>query len=848
MIQIRGAQEHNLKNIDVDIPHNALVIITGLSGSGKSSLALDTLFAEGQRRFVESLSTYARQFLGLMQKPRVGHITGLSPAIAIEQRNTSTGLRSTVGTLTEIYDYLRLLYAHIGIPHCPSCGSAITPQTTEEIISSILALPSGTRIEVLAPVIRGQKGEHKDVFTRAQRAGFVRVRVDGSSFLLDELPPLKRHFRHSIEIVIDRLVIKEGLRTRLADSVETALAQGSGRIIVARPDQNHEKKPVWKPLHEGDLLFSRAFSCSECETNYEFEPLAPRLFSFNSPYGACNSCHGLGINLRDWSSDCPDCAGSRLKPYSCAVRLRDTSIVELTGMPISAIKDFTDRINLTSQEEKIVGEVCREITQRLQFLLDVGLGYITLSRRSGSLSGGEAQRIRLASQIGTGLTGVLYVLDEPTIGLHARDNEKLLGTLEHLRDLHNTVVVVEHDAAAMQRADYIIDMGPGAGILGGELMFQGSYPDLLKHPESLTAAYLNGDRSIAIPAKRPVSSKTPRIRLCGASLNNLKQLDIGFPIGVFTCVTGVSGSGKSSLITDTLLPVLKKYLYNSDAVTGPYDSIHGLEHVDKVIVVNQSPIGRTPRSNPATYTGVFNHIRDLFSSLPEAKVRGYKPGRFSFNVRGGRCEACGGTGVKKIEMHFLPDVYVTCEMCKGKRYNKETLEVTYRGLSIADILDMSIRESYDFFSRVPAIQSIMQTLCDVGLDYIKLGQHATTLSGGEAQRVKLSNELAKRQTGRTVYILDEPTTGLHFADIDKLLNVLQRLVDSGNTVIVIEHNLDVIKCADYLLDLGPEGGDLGGRLIAEGSPEMVAAVKQSYTGQFLKQVFQAHVHASRRAA
>jgi excinuclease ABC subunit A len=848
MIKIRGAREHNLKNIDVDIPHNALVVITGMSGSGKSSLALDTLFAEGQRRFVESLSAYARQFLGLMQKPRVDQITGLSPAIAIEQRNTSTGLRSTVGTSTEIYDYLRLLYAHIGVPHCPECGEEIRAQTAEEIINSLLSLPEKTRVEILAPVVRGKKGEHKDVLKRAKRSGFVRVRVDGTTWLIDEVPPLERYYRHSIEIVVDRLVIKDSVRTRLADSVETALGHGNGRIIVSRPSPGTESQKGWQPLQPGDIMFSQAYACSRCETNYEFDALAPRLFSFNSPYGACSTCHGLGIDFSDFTRNCPDCDGTRLKPYSRSVSVRDMTIVTLTGMPIERIKDFIGHLELTEEETKIVGEVCREISLRLQFLIDVGLGYITLSRRSGSLSGGEAQRIRLASQIGTGLTGVLYVLDEPTIGLHARDNEKLLQTLEHLRNLNNTVVVVEHDAAAIRRSDYIIDLGPGAGTHGGTVVFQGPLKDLLKHPKSKTAAYLNGTLYIDVPERRTVTRQTKYLQLNGAVHNNLKNIDVKFPLGLFTCVTGVSGSGKSSLITDTLLPALRQHLYNSDDHAGSYKNLKGLDKVDKVIVVNQSPIGRTPRSNPATYTGVFTHIRDLFSGLPEAKVRGYRPGRFSFNVSGGRCEACTGTGVKKIEMHFLPDVYVTCESCRGKRYNKETLEVLYRGKSIADILDMTIREAHDFFSRVPSIRKILQTLCDVGLEYIKLGQHATTLSGGEAQRVKLSNELAKRETGQTVYILDEPTTGLHFADIEKLLNVLQRLVKTGNTVIVIEHNLDVIKCADYIIDLGPEGGDKGGQLVIAGTPETVAEMHGSYTGQFLAQVLQDHRERTRRAA
>lgn len=848
MIRIRGAREHNLKNIDVDIPHQALVVITGLSGSGKSSLAFDTLFAEGQRRFVESLSAYARQFLGMMQKPRVTSITGLSPAIAIEQRNTATGLRSTVGTITEIYDYLRLLYAHVGVPHCPACGHPIEAQTTAQIHAGIMALPAGTRIELLAPVIHGKKGEHRDVLERAQRAGFVRVRIDGVTYLLDQAPRLARTMRHSVEIVVDRLVIAPGVEARLAESLETALRLGEGRVIVAQPKPVDAPPARWAPLQPGDLLFSRNYACTHCDANYPCEPLAPRLFSFNSPYGMCKSCHGLGVSLRDFVTPCEACQGARLNPYARAVKVNGLTIVQLTKLPIVEALEFIKTLPLTDAQRDIVGEVCREITARLTFLNDVGVGYLSLDRWGGSLSGGEAQRIRLASQIGTGLTGVLYVLDEPTIGLHARDNEKLLRTLEHLRDLGNTVVLVEHDAETMRRADYIIDLGPGAGVHGGQVVYQGPLAGLLAHPTSLTAAYLTGRRNIPVPATRRTPRRGQHLVLEGVTHNNLKNITVSFPLGLLICVTGVSGSGKSSLVTDTLLPALRHALYDTHEPVGTHRALRGIEHIDKVIVVDQTPIGRTPRSNPATYTGVFDHIRALFAQTPEAKLRGYAPGRFSFNVPGGRCETCEGTGVRQIEMHFLPDVFVTCEACQGRRYGRETLEVTYRGKNIADVLDMTVEQACEFFARVPKIHHTLQTLCDVGLEYITLGQHATTLSGGEAQRVKLSTELAKRATGRTLYILDEPTSGLHFADIEKLIHVLQRLVDAGNTVIVVEHNLDVIKCADYIIDLGPEGGDAGGEIVVTGTPEEVAACPHSYTGQFLARILTTGVHAAPRAA
>ncbi len=848
MIQIRGAREHNLKNIDVDIPHRALSVITGLSGSGKSSLAFDTLFAEGQRRFVESLSSYARQFLGVMQKPRVGQITGLAPAIAIEQRNTATGLRSTVGTTTEIYDYLRLLYAHLGVPHCPACGHQIEAQTTAQIHAAIMAMPPGSKIELLAPVVLGQKGEHREVLERAQRAGFVRVRVDGVTYLLDAAPKLARTMRHTVEIVVDRLVTGPGMETRLSESLETALRLGSGRVIAAPPRAADAPPARWAPLQPGDVLYSRNYACTACDANYPCEPLAPRLFSFNSPYGMCKSCHGLGVSLRDFVTPCEACGGTRLNPYSRAVTVHGMTIVAFTRLSVCEALAFIQALPLSALQREIVGEVCKEIAARLTFLNDVGVGYLTLDRRGGSLSGGEAQRIRLASQIGTGLTGVLYVLDEPTIGLHARDNEKLLRTLEQLRDLGNTVVLVEHDAETMRRADYLVDLGPGAGVHGGHVLFQGPYQELLRQPASLTAAYLNGTRSIAVPAARRAPRRGMHLVLKGVTHNNLKNLTVRFPLGTLICVSGVSGSGKSSLVSDTLLPALRAALYHTRGPVGAHAALAGLEHIDKVIVVDQAPIGRTPRSNPATYTGVFNHIRDLYTRTPEAKMRGYQPGRFSFNVTGGRCETCQGTGVKQIEMHFLPDVYVTCEACQGRRYGRETLEILYRGKSIADVLDMTVEQAKDFFARVPRIHGVLQTLYDVGLEYITLGQHATTLSGGEAQRVKLSTELAKRETGRTLYLLDEPTSGLHFADVEKLLQVLHRLVDEGNTVIVVEHNLDVIKCADHVIDLGPEGGAGGGELLAAGTPEQVAGCARSYTGQFLARILTRAPVPSHRAA
>ena len=835
MIQIRGAKEHNLKNIDVDIPHNKLVVITGLSGSGKSSLAFDTLFAEGQRRFVESLSAYARQFLGLMQKPRVDHITGLSPAIAIEQRNRSTGLRSTVGTSTDIYDYLRLLYAHIGVPHCPNCGKKISPQTTEEIINSILKLPEKSKIQILAPVVSGRKGEHKDILKKAKRSGFVRVRINGNISLIENAAISDKNKKHSIEIVVDRIIVKPGIRTRLADSVETALRIGNDKIIVATENKKIEKL---RSLQPGDILFSKAFACEFCDSNFEFDRLAPRIFSFNSPYGMCKTCHGLGIDLSHWAdfAPCPECNGARLKPYSRAVTVRGKNIVDFTNLSIDKCYDFINQLNLSIEEHKIVGEVCKEISQRLKFLIDVGLGYISLARRSGSLSGGEAQRIRLASQIGTGLTGVLYVLDEPTIGLHMRDNEKLLATLTHLRDLGNTVVIVEHDAETIMKADYLIDLGPGAGVHGGSVIHQGSINKLLRNKKSLTAAYLNGERAIHVPEKRRKINKKNMLTLTGAAHNNLKNITVKIPLGLLTCVTGVSGSGKSSLINDTLYPILNKYFYRAVKEPLAYKSIEGLKYIDKVIEIDQSPIGRTPRSNPATYTKVFDEVRKLFGQLPEAKIRGYKPGRFSFNVKGGRCETCKGAGVQVIEMNFLPDVHVLCNECQGKRYNRETLEVRYKGKSINDVLNMTINMAVEFFENIPSIIQKLKILQDVGLGYLTLGQSSTTISGGEAQRVKLASELSKKDTGKTLYILDEPTTGLHFEDVRVLLGVLNKLIGKGNTVIVIEHNMEVVKVADYIIDLGREGGNRGGEVVCAGAPEDIADNPKSHTAYYLKKV------------
>ena len=823
MISVKGAREHNLRNISVDIPHRSLTVITGLSGSGKSSLALDTLFAEGQRRFMESLSSYARQFLGILQKPKVDRITGLCPAIAIQQRMGNTSLRSTVGTATEIHDYLRVLFSQLGVPHCPKCGAAITPQSPEQIIEAVMALKDGEKIEILAPLVKGKKGEHKELLQKARREGFVRVRIDGKEYLLEDAPSLARYNLHTIEVVVDRLVLKADIRRRLADSVETALKIGGNDLVISKAGGE-------------DLYFSGNYACPNCRDGVALPKIEPRLFSFNSPYGFCPTCYGLGVMYFDPSKICPECQGERLNAYSRAVTVNGRTIVDVGRMSLDKAALFFEELSsgLKGEKAEISSDILREIRNRLGFLRSVGLGYLNLSRNSISLSGGEAQRIRLSSQIGTGLTGVLYVLDEPTIGLHPRDNEKLLAALKQLRDLNNTVVLVEHDAEVIRNADYVVDMGPGAGVQGGNVIFQGPYEKLLKCKTSLTADYMSGKREIAIPAYRPVGPRTPSLVLKGASHNNLKNLTVRFPLGRLICVTGVSGSGKSSLVTDTLLPALRNYYHKAKDTPGAFREIEGLKNLDKVIVVDQSPLGRTPRSNPATYTEAFVHIRNIFAQLPEAKIRGYTAWRFSFNVKGGRCEECEGSGVKRVEMHFLPDVFVTCDKCDGKRYNKETLEIKYRGKSIADVLDMPVSEAKDFFRHHKILSRILDTISEVGLDYITLGQHATTLSGGEAQRVKLSYELARQDTGRTLYVLDEPTTGLHFADVERLLQVLQKLVDAGNTVVVIEHNLDFIKCADYIIDLGPEGGAAGGELLACGSPLEIARNERSVTGRFLK--------------
>jgi len=924
-IFIKGAKEHNLKDIDVKIPRNTLCVVTGLSGSGKSSLAFDTIYAEGQRRYVESLSSYARQFLEQLQKPNVEYIEGLSPAISIEQRTAGSNPRSTVGTQTEIYDYLRLLYARIGIPHCPKCERKITKQSAQEITSQIMNFPKDSKIMILAPKVRGRKGEYNDLFNQLRKEGFLRARVDGKIINLEEKKiKLYKNKKHTIEVVIDRLVISEKMKKRLTDSVETAISVGDGIIVVTEVAKTGKVK---------DTLFSEKNACVHC--GISFEELAPRVFSFNSPYGACKLCGGLGHKIeidpeliipnrsrplieaiepwrrggkglilyfkrylrslaREYDFDvatpfnklnkdirrivlygdeekegdfegvlpnlerrfheteseyikteinkymsilaCPECNGKRLNKEALSVTIQEKNIIELTELSVKEAKEFFSKPKLTETEKLIAHQALKEITSRLKFMENVGLGYLTLDRKSSTLSGGEAQRIRLATQIGAGLVGVLYILDEPSIGLHQRDNTKLLDTLMALRDLGNTLIIVEHDEATIRKADYIIDLGPGAGEHGGEVIASGRLEDILKEKKSLTGRYLKNELKIPIPKKRRNYKKRKTITILGAKEHNLKDIDVGIPLGVFTCVTGVSGSGKSTLIDEILYRALAKKFYKSKEKPGLHTKITGTENIDKVIVIDQSPIGRTPRSNPATYTGTFSPIRTLFSKLPESRVRGYKPGRFSFNVKGGRCEACSGDGIKKIEMHFLPDVYVPCEVCKEKRFNEQTLAVMYKGKSIADILDMSVEEALNLFENVPPIKTKLQTLYDVGLGYIKVGQPATTLSGGEAQRVKLSTELSKRSTGKTLYILDEPTTGLHFADIDKLLFVLQRLVDSGNTVLVIEHNLDVVKQVDYIIDLGPEGGDKGGRVVATGSPEEIVRTKLSYTGQFLKPV------------
>lgn len=934
-IVIKGARAHNLKNIDVTIPRDKFVVLTGLSGSGKSSLAFDTIYAEGQRRYVESLSAYARQFLGQMDKPDVDSIDGLSPAISIDQKTTSRNPRSTVGTVTEIYDYLRLLFARIGRPHCPQHGIEITSQTVEQMVDRILEYPERTRLQILAPVIQGRKGEHVKLLEDIQKQGFVRVRVDGEVRDLGEEIKLEKNKKHTIEVVVDRIVVKEGVQSRLADSIETALKISDGKVLVDF-------------MGEEELLFSSNLACPEC--GFSIDELAPRMFSFNSPYGACPSCDGLGNKLevdpdlvipdyskslregaiapwegssstyftqllqavsdhygidqdapleklpeeqidillfgskgeriyfkytnefnqvregqilfegivhhverryKETSSEyireqleaymsqkpCPTCKGARLKKETLAVTINDKNVDYVTRLSIGEAKQFFSQLELSEKERQIAQLILREIEERLGFLDNVGLDYLSLNRAAGTLSGGEAQRIRLATQIGSRLMGVLYILDEPSIGLHQRDNVRLIQTLEHMRNLGNTLIVVEHDEDTMLAADYIIDIGPGAGVHGGQILAQGTPEEIMQHDNSLTGLYLSGKKYIPLPAQR----REPNgkwIEVKGAKENNLKNVSVKLPLGVFTCVTGVSGSGKSTLINEILLKSLMKEYYRSKAKPGQHKEIQGMEHLDKVVNIDQSPIGRTPRSNPATYTGVFDDIRDVFAVTNEAKIRGYKKGRFSFNVKGGRCEACRGDGIIKIEMHFLPDVYVPCEVCKGKRYNRETLEVKYKGKTISDILDMTVEDAAEFFQNIPKIKRKMDTLVDVGLGYIRLGQPATTLSGGEAQRVKLASELHRRSTGKTLYILDEPTTGLHIADIERLLVVLQRLVDNGDSVLVIEHNLDVIKTADYIIDLGPEGGDKGGTIVAAGTPEEIIQVKGSYTGEFLKPIIE----------
>jgi len=941
-INITGAAEHNLRNINLSIPRNKLVVITGISGSGKSSLAFDTIYAEGRRKYVESLSSYARQFLEQMQKPAVGNITGLPPTIAIEQRSASGNPRSTVATTTEIYDYFRLLFARGGQPHCWICGREITSQHPSQIVDSILAYPEGTKLQICAPVIRGKKGIHKDVLADIQREGFVRVRVDGHIYEIKNVPLLAKYKKHDIAAVVDRLIIKDSIRVRLADSVETALKLADGVLLVLVQEPSANVKNGGDG-HWTEFIYSEKFACPK-HPKVALEELSPRLFSFNSPYGACKSCDGLGTILefdpdlivpdktvslengaitawrkggkrmniyynrltkrfcrsvgiskampfeqipaniktvlmygtaaadrkkyglsfegvipnltRRWRTTtseyvkarlhsflseqpCTSCKGARLRPEAVAVTIAGKNIHELTSISIEKALEFFEQLKLDKEKAVIVSEVLKEIKARLKFMVDVGLGYLTLDRRSSTLAGGEAQRIRLATQVGSGLVGVCYVLDEPTIGLHKRDNARLLGILKQLTALGNTVIVVEHDEDIIKSADHIIDIGPAAGAHGGEVVVQGCLDDIIKCKKSVTGEYLSGKKQIALPLKRRKYNLRQAITVRAAEENNLKAIDVRFPLGVFTCVTGVSGSGKSSLVSLILLRGLKRRLYNSRERPGKHKNILGVSQIDKVIEIDQSPIGKTPRSNPATYTGVFDEIRKLFSMTREAKIRGYKPGRFSFNVKGGRCEYCKGQGTKKIEMHFLPDVYVTCQHCKGNRYNAETLQVTYKGKNIADVLDMRIEEAMVFFANFPTILRFLKTLNDVGIGYMKLGQSSTTLSGGEAQRVKLASELGKAATGHTLYLLDEPTTGLHFADIQNLLNVLQRLVDLGNTVVVIEHNLDVIKIADYIIDLGPEGGDAGGRVVAAGKPEEVIKNTNSYTAQYLKNKLEA---------
>ena len=848
-IKIVGARAHNLKNISLKIPRDKLVVITGLSGSGKSSLAFDTIYAEGQRRYVESLSAYARQFLGLMDKPDVDQIEGLSPAISIDQKTTSHNPRSTVGTVTEIYDYLRLLFARIGHPHCPKCGKPIQSQSVDQIVEQILKLPENTKFNVMAQIIRDKKGEHKTLLQNIKNDGYVRVRIDGKMYSLDEDIKLAKTRKHTIEVIVDRLVIREGVRTRLADSLETALKLGDGVVYVQIVDDS-----------EKTLMFSEKFACIDC--GISLPDITPRLFSFNSPYGACPDCTGLGRRMTfdasqihgmyEWmyaiykfkmeeegTEICPTCHGMRLKPEALAVTVNDKNIYEVTALTIRECYDYFNGLNLTEKEGKIADQVIKEIKARLKFLLDVGLDYLTLSRSSGTLAGGEAQRIRLATQIGSGLMGVLYILDEPSIGLHQRDNQKLLATLKRLRDLGNTLLVVEHDEDTMLAADQIIDIGVGAGEHGGKVVAQGTAQEIMQVEESITGQYLSHKKEIAIPESRR-QGNGKYIEVIGAAEHNLKGIDVKIPLGTLTLVTGVSGSGKSTLVNEILYKGLAKELNKAKDIPGKHKSINGLENIDKIINIDQQPIGRTPRSNPATYTGVFDIIRQLFAQTKTAKTRGYNNGRFSFNVKGGRCETCGGAGILQIEMNFLSDVYVQCEVCHGRRYNRETLEVYYKDKNIYDVLEMTIDEAIEHFANVPRLVKKLQIISDVGLGYIKLGQPATTLSGGEAQRVKLATELSRQSNGKTLYILDEPTTGLHAADIDRLLKILQRLVDGGDTVVVIEHNLDVIKTADYIIDLGPEGGNLGGNVVATGTPEEIVKVENSYTGQFLKKILSKH--------
>jgi excinuclease ABC subunit A len=864
MIKIRGAREHNLKNIDIDIPKNKLVVVTGVSGSGKSTLAFDTIYAEGQRRYVESLSSYARQFLELMEKPDVDSIEGLSPSIAIEQKTVSKNPRSTVGTITEIYDYLRVLFANLGEAFCYKCGKKITSQTSIQILEELLKLPFQTRIIIYSPVIRGRKGEFQKEFKKFLKDGFTRVKVDGELYSLeDDNINLNKNQKHNVDVLIDRVIIKEGVENRLIDSVETALNLSNGLVKVELFDKKEE------------IIFSEKAACIDCGISYP--EISPRLFSFNNPYGACDRCRGLGfiygvdedeaknndVNINrlrsvveDYNAgyfpmhkkfkikniikkysieiECPDCKGSRLKREAQFIKFKDYNIYQLTEMSVEKLKEFFSGLQLTEEEVKIGRRLFKEINNRLEFLTNVGLNYLTLNRRASTLSGGESQRIRLATQIGSGLSGVIYVLDEPSIGLHQRDNIKLLETLKKLRDTGNTLIVVEHDEETIRKADFIVDLGVGAGVKGGNVVAKGTLKDIIQCKDSLTGRYLSKQLEIPIPEKRKKSKKF--LEITGASENNLKNVNVKIPLNVFTCITGVSGSGKSTLLLDILYNGLKKLIYNQNVKHGKYKELKGWNYIDKVIKIDQSPIGRTPRSNPATYTGVFTNIRDIFAKVPQSKMRGFKPGRFSFNVKGGRCEHCSGDGVIKLEMLFLPDVYIKCEVCQGKRYNKDTLNIKFKGKNIADVLDMTVNQAYDFFINIPSIKNKLEILKRVGLGYIKLGQSATTLSGGEAQRIKLAKELSKRDTGNTLYILDEPTTGLHFDDISKLLSVLFELRDRGNTIILIEHNLDVIKCADYIIDLGPEGGDKGGYVIATGTPEEVAKNPKSYTGEFLKKI------------